>query len=57
MVHKTTKTTPVSAVPPPSDFVILLSFERTIARIREGPFNEGFNKSMAQLRVGPLGDL
>ena len=52
---KNTKTTPVSAVLPPSD--LLFFIERTIARIHEGPFNEGFNYSMAQLRVGPLGDL
>ena len=34
-----------------------LSIERTIARIRECPFNEGFKLSMAPLGVGPLGDL
>ena len=37
---KNTKATAVSAVLPPSDLLFLL---RTIARIREHPFNEGFN--------------
>ena len=37
---KNTKATAVSAVLPPSDLLFLL---RTIARISERPFNEGFN--------------
>ena len=53
---RNTQTTPVSAVLPPSDLLFLLSGQLQ-GSVRVRSMKILTNQCMAQLRVGPLGDL